>query len=332
MAPQHATTAALGDFRPFPFLGNAHIQTLLGNLLPGPEITHPSRVHYVMLSDGDRLVLHDTIPARWRRGDRIALLVHGLAGSHRSRHVRGLTRLLLPRGIRVVRVDLRGCGRGLPLARHNYHGGCSDDIRAAAAMIQSWSPSSPLVLIGVSLGGNIALKLAGETDQHPVPNLERVVGLAPPVDLERCAGLLGQPRCRIYELHFVGTLVEEARRRQHYYPDLPPVRFPRSMTMRLFDELYTAPRRGFADALDYYRKASSRPVLPRITVPTLILIARDDPFITVEPIETASLPDNIEVRIMHQGGHLGFVGNDGAGGIRWAERRVGDWVIGARRT
>jgi predicted alpha/beta-fold hydrolase len=314
------------DFRPFPLLGNPHVQTVLGNLLPGPDLSHPTRQRLVTLTDGDRLVLHDSVPRRWRQGGRIAMLVHGLGGSHRSRHVRTLARLLLPHGIRVVRVDLRGTGKGLPLARHAYHGGCSDDIRAAAAAIQAWSPASPLTLIGVSLGGNIVLKLAGETLQHPVPNLDCVAALAPPVDLIRCSTLIGQPRNRLYEMHFLGVLLEEARRRHRYFPDSPPPRFPRAMTMRLFDDLYTAPRRGFADAEDYYRKASAMALLPQISVPTLILTARDDPFIAAEPFESVDLPSHVEVRMARQGGHLGFLGPDGAGGIRWAERRVVDWV------
>jgi uncharacterized protein len=330
MIPQAARTNAGPDFRPLPLLGNAHIQTLLGNMLPVPDLSHPTRQHIVELIDGDRLVLHDSVPNGWRRGDRIVLLVHGLGGSHRSRHLCSLARLLLPRGLRVVRMDLRGCGRGLPLARRAYHGGCSDDLRAAAAAIQGWSPSSPLTLVGVSLGGNIALKLAGEANEHPVPTLERVAALAPPIDLPLCCERLAQPRCRLYERHFLRDLINQARRRQRYFPDLPPLRFPRPMTIRLFDELYTAPRSGFADALDYYRRASALPLLPRITVPTLILTARDDPFIAVAPFDNLRLPDHMQVRILHCGGHLGFVGPDGAGGIRWAERRVVEWVTAHR--
>jgi predicted alpha/beta-fold hydrolase len=314
------------DFRPFPLLGNPHVQTVLGNLLTGPDLSHPTRQRLVTLTDGDRLVLHDSVPANWRPGGRIALLVHGLGGSHRSRHLRTLARLLLPNGIRVVRIDLRGTGKGLPLARYAYHGGCSDDIRAAAAAIQAWSPTSPLTLIGISLGGNIVLKLAGETQQYPVPNLESVAALAPPVDLTRCSVLLTHPLNRLYELHFLGILMEEARRRHRYFPDTSPPRFHRTMTMRDFDDLYTAPRRGFANAEDYYRKASAVSLLPRISVPTLILTSRDDPFIAAEPFESSELPGHVQVHLERHGGHLGFLGPDGAGGIRWAERRVAEWV------
>ena len=90
-------------------------------------------------------------------------------------------RLLLTRGLRVVRMDLRGCGSGLAVARRPYHGGCSDDVRAAVEEIRRWSPSSPVTLTGFSLGGNIVLKLAGESAGHPVEGLERVAALAHPL-------------------------------------------------------------------------------------------------------------------------------------------------------
>jgi predicted alpha/beta-fold hydrolase len=122
-------------------------------------------------------------------------------------------------------------------------------------------------------------------------------------------------------------LVPQVRRRERYFREPRPVRFPKPLTLRMFDEVYTAPRSGFVGALDYYRRASSLPFIPRIGVPTLILTARDDPFIAVEPFETLAGLPNVEVRIMDRGGHLGFLGWDGAGGIRWAERRIVEWVM-----
>jgi predicted alpha/beta-fold hydrolase len=301
---------------------------MLGHFLRGPELTHPSRPHNLWLPDGDGLVLHDSVPRGWRPGDPLALVIHGLSGSHRSRHVQRMARLLLGRRLRVVRLDLRGAGLGISLARVCYHGGRSDDARAALAEMHRWSPASPLFVIGVSLGGNIALKLAGEAADQPVPGLAGVAALGPPIDLERCAALLARPRNRLYESFFVRDLLAEARQRQRYFPDLPPLRLPRRLTLRLFDDLYTAPRCGFANALDYYRRSSSLPLIGRIPVRTLILTARDDPFIAVEPFESLQALSPVTVNILPHGGHLGFLGWDGAGGIRWAERRIIDWLLG----
>jgi predicted alpha/beta-fold hydrolase len=313
-------------FRPLRFLSNPHVQTVLGNW-PGARAIAPAAVErHVHLADGDRLVLHDSMPGLWRPAGRVALLVHGLGGSHRSGQVQRLAGLLLARGWRAVRLDLRGAGRGASLARRTYNAGCSEDVRAAAAEVHRWTPASPLALIGLSLGGNIVLKLAGEAADRPVPGLERVAAVSPPVDLEACAARLALPRNRLYDRLFVRNLREQVGRQQRHFPDLPRVRFPRRLTMRQFDELYTAPRGGFADALDYYKRAAALPLLPRIAVPTFILTARDDPFITAEPLETLPALPHVTVHLTEQGGHLGFLGRDGAGGLRWAERRVIDWV------
>lgn len=318
------------EFRPLPLLGNRHVQTVLGTYLRGPVRSITSTERRVPLDDGDCLVVHDSVPPSWRAGDPIALLVHGLGGSHRSSYLRRLTVQLLPHGFRVLRMDLRGCGRGLPLARRPYHAGCSADVRAAAEAIQRETPQSPLILIGFSLGGNIVLKLAGEAAERPVPGLVRVAAVAPPIDLERCADLIAQPSNRFYDRFFVRELMALARRRQRLFPDLPAVQFPRPLTLRLFDDVYTAPRSGFRDAADYYNQASSLPLIAQIAVPTLILTARDDPFIAVEPFEALQAPGHVTVRIVRHGGHLGFLGWDGAGGIRWAERRVLEWVTQMR--
>jgi uncharacterized protein len=314
-------------FRPLPWLRNPHVQTILAAYLPGSTGPEPDRHHVVWMPDGDGMVLHENHPPTWRPGDPMALVIHGLTGTHNSGQVRRLTRYLMNRGVRAVRVDLRGTGMGFRFARRVYHGGRSDDIRAALLMMHGWCPKSPIHVIGVSLGGNLALKLAGEANDHPVPNLGRVVALAPPIDLGRCATMLTNPSNRIYEQNFMRTLVLEAQRRDRYFGEKQPIRFPRRMTMRLFDDLYTAPRCGFTDALDYYRQASAAPVVPNIRVPTLILTARDDPFIAVAPFEQLRVPRNIRLHILSHGGHVGFLGWDGQGGFRWAERRMVDWVL-----
>ncbi len=319
----------LDDFRPLPLLSNPHIQTLLGFFLTSGGFPYPTRQHIVPLSDGDSLVLHDSIPTGWELGKPITVVVHGLTGSHRSAQVERLGSELMRQGSRVVRLDQRGAGAGLALARVPYHAGRSDDLRAALAEINRWSPTSPLNLLGVSLGGNVSLKLAGEADEFPVPGLHRVAALGPPIDLGRCAALLSRPSNRLYEKSFLETLIAHAQTRQRVFPDLPPLKFPQRMTMRLFDELYTAPRCGFIDALDYYTRSSSYFALSRIRVKTLIITARDDPFIAVEPFETVKVSENVTIQIVAHGGHLGFVGWDGVGGIRWADRRLVGWLMEA---
>jgi predicted alpha/beta-fold hydrolase len=236
-----------------------------------------------------------------------------------------LAKRFLHHGCRVLRVDLRGAGAGAGLARQTYHGGCSDDLRAVALEVHRQRPGSEIVLVGMSLGGNIVLKLAGEAGANPVPGLRAVAAVGPPIDLERCAVLIA--RRPFYDTYFARNLVKQVRWHQRHFPDVAVPHFPRRPTMRQFDDLLTAPRWGFADALDYYRRASALPVLSQVRVPAFLLTARDDPFIAVESFEDLPCGYGLEVYIAEQGGHLGFLGRDGAGGFRWAERRVFEWIL-----
>lgn len=316
-------------FRPLPLLGNPHVQTLLGAFLPGRRCPAPQRRHAVDLGDGDALLLHENTPRRWAAGGPAALLVHGLTGCHRSPHILRLAARLLAHGVRTFRIDLRGAGEGELLARGSYHSGRSEDVRRALEHIHALAPASPLLLLGVSLGGNVCLKLAGEAADRPVPGLARVAAVAPPIDLERCSQLIGLRRNRAYEQKFVRDLVAAVRRRERHFGGAITT-FPDRLTLRGFDDLHTAPRNGFAGAADYYRRAASAPLIDRIPLPALILTARDDPFIAVGPFEELRPPPHVEVHIADRGGHVGFVGADGAGGARWAERWLAEWLVGGR--
>jgi predicted alpha/beta-fold hydrolase len=317
-------TGGLG-FRPLPGLRNPHLQTILSMWLKGGRLPPPTR-HVICLPDGDRLVLHDNALPGWRPGRPVAIVVHGLTGSHRSGGVILLARRLFAHGVRVFRLDLRGAGAGFRLARGTYHAGCSDDLRAAVNYVASLIPQSPVLLAGTSLGGNVALKLAGEAARRPAPNLTRVAALNPPIDLDACTAMLSQPRNRVYEWHFVTDLVRGAVRRARLFGETLPA-FPRRLTLREFDDRYTAPRNRFDGVADYYRRASSATLIPSIPVPTLILTARDDPFIAVTPFEQMATPAHVEVRIADRGGHTGFLGRDGQGGIGWAERQIAGWLV-----
>jgi uncharacterized protein len=313
------------SFRPLPLLGNPHVQTVLGNLWSGAPLTCGSTTVIVPLPDGDRVAAHDSLPPAWRPGGPIALLVHGLAGCHDSGYMRRVTQALVDRGVRVFRMDLRGSGAGTGLARRFYSAACSDDVRAVLEYLGARHAGSPQLLAGFSLGGGVVLKLAGEAGDRPPPGLRAVAAIAPPLDLVRCSELLA--RLPFYDRWYVRHLTAHVARHQRHFPDLARVRFPRRLTLRRFDELYTAPRWGFADALDYYRRASALPWVARIRLPSFLLTARDDPFVAVEPFEQIGPTAHVEVHISPHGGHLGFLGSDGQGGIRWAERHVVDWLL-----
>jgi predicted alpha/beta-fold hydrolase len=306
------------------------LQTVVGILWPGRAAPLQSVIRPVLLPDGDRLLVYDSVPRSWTPGDWVALQVHGLGGSHESGTLRRVTAALVALGFRAIRINLRGAGPSLPLCRKVYHGGCSTDVRVVAEHARQWAPGSPLVLIGFSLGGNVVLKLAGEAADRPLAGLAGVASVSAPIDMVRCCEMLAAPHNRFYDVHYVRGLVTQVRRHQRLFPDLPRVQFPRRLTMRQFDDLHTAPCWGFQDALDYYTKASALPWVPRISVPAYLVTARDDPFIAVAPFEKLPLNPLHQVQVVDRGGHLGFLGDDGAGGVRWAERRVVEWVTHLR--
>lgn len=312
-------------FRPLPLLGNPHVQTILANVLGGSAPRLPADILRVDLPDGDALAVHDSMPSAWHPGRPVVVLIHGLGGNHSGPYLRRLAAFLTRRGFRVGRVDLRGAGAGTAWAKRLYNANGWDDVAAVLLRYRREAPTSPLGVLGFSLGGNIALRLAAELAGGPLEPAA-TAAVNPPLDLLRCSAML--QRQPLYDRHYVRNLTRQVRDlHSRLCPDAPPIRFPRGMTLREFDDRYTAPRGGFDSAEDYYRRASTLPHLERIRTSTLILTARDDPFVAVESFESVRVGAHVEVEIVPQGGHLGFLGWDGAGGIRWMERRVAAWIL-----
>ncbi|MCZ6871989.1 MAG: alpha/beta fold hydrolase [bacterium] len=278
------------------------------------------------LQDGDIISLEISTPNAWHTTDATVLLVHGLCGCHRSPYMIRLSRKLWKRGIRVIRVNLRGCGSGQGLARNPYHSGSSDDVRAVLEHFLQVTPASQISLIGFSLGGNIVLKLAAELGADGLSYIRKVTAVCPPVDLAACAQLLGQPKNRLYEAHFVKLLCRAVNIRHQFFPDLSHIKLQRHMSLYEFDQCYTAPVCGFLGADDYYSRCSSAPLLPRIQVPCYLLFAQDDPFIDSSVLEQINLPPHVLVWRTKHGGHLGFLGRPGHwGGFQWMDHMLMHW-------
>lgn len=322
------SSGSLPRFRQHPLFPGGHAQTLAGVFLPGRKYPYSAAQHRVHLSDGDEIVLHDDCPDDWRPGMRTALLIHGLAGCHLSSYMQRVAAKLSAKGLRVFRMDLRGCGAGFGLARLPYHSGRSEDAAAALAAIARWCPGSPTTLIGFSLGGNIALKLQGELGEQPCGGLDSAVAICPPIDLQAAIEKISLPLNRFYDRHFINLLLQQARERQRVLPDAPPVNFerpPRSLWE--FDNGFTAPVSGFGDAANYYRQASSAQLIPNIRRPTLVIASRDDPLVPWRPFLAVKGPDCVQVEITERGGHLGYVARAGADpDRRWLDWRIVEWT------
>lgn len=227
-------------------------------------------------------------------------------------------------------MDLRGCGAGVGLARMPYHSGRSEDALAALARIAELCPDSPTAIIGFSLGGNITLKLLGESAPSLPAHVIRAVAVCPPVDLLKCVKSLARGVNRLYDRHFVGLLRQQLGAQQRLIPDAPQLdarHTPRGVFD--FDEMFTAPVCGFGTALNYYRLCSSAQFVPEIRVPTLILAAADDPLVPRQMFADLQLSDEVTLNLAPAGGHLGFIGRrNGDPDRRWMDWRVVEWATG----
>ncbi len=311
----------IAPFRPFPGLANPHVQTILAARLVLPLEPRSER-RIVDLADGDRLSVHLTRPPAWRAGAPVAILAHGLCGSHRSPYLQRIASVLAARGVLAIRVNLRGCGSGRGLARRPYHSGRSEDLFAVARWAGVEAPGSPLTLAGFSLSGNVALKLAAELGSEANALFARVVAVSPPVDLAACAERLARRENRVYHSYFVRALVRDIRDRERLFPDIGRTELPRRVTLVGIDDTYTAPRSGFMDARDYYARCSAGPLLGKITVPTRVLYAADDPLVAAAPLDAIPRGGPFEVTRTERGGHMGFLG---WGTLRWLDA----WAVAA---
>lgn len=319
------------DFQPCMLMRCGHRQTVLGTTLPSGRFPYCARPHTLQLSDGDVVVVHDDVPAAWKETDAVALLVHGLGGDHRSGYMVRVAAKLNRRGVRVFRMDQRGCGAAQWLSAQPAHAGRSDDIAEVLDWVEACCPRAPMTLVGFSLGGNAVLKLAGERDVPGDGNLRSVLAVAPPIDLAYCAENLARPQRRFYDRRFVRKLCRQVRlrsRRVVAARDLDPGVRPRSVLE--FDDCYTAPVSGFQDAGDYYARCSARSLLKSIEVNTRILVAEDDPVVPVEIFSEVPVSEYVDLFKTRYGGHLGYLGVRGVDSDRrWMDWRIVDWVTSA---
>ncbi len=284
-----------------------------------------SQPRYFDVAPGSRVLAHCHWQSRpWEHPTLIAL--HGLESSSEAHYVRGLAEKAFAAGFNAVRLNQRNCGGTEYLSDSLYHSGLTEDPIAVIRELLDVDRLPAFAVAGYSLGGNLALKLAGDYGANAPPELRAVCAVSPTMDLAVCVDALDEKQNTIYQWHFVRNLKRRMRRKEMAFPgkwSLDALRRIRSI--REFDDAYTAPHHGFRDAADYYHRASAMRVIDTISIPTLIITAADDPFVPSGPFKEAAVVNNrnITVRLTPCGGHCGFVeestGNyDGY----WAEREI----------
>lgn len=309
------------DFEPAFWLRNAHAQTIFASKLRSspPLAVERERLE---LDDGDFLDL-SWLPDRGLEDDApVVIVLHGLNGSLESKYARGLLREADAHNARGVLLHFRGAVEPNRLPR-SYHSGETGDFATVVAHVRARYPRAPVAAVGYSLGGNVLLKYLGETGEDS--GLVCATAVSVPYDLKRCAEAIQHGLARIYQAHLINGLREniETKFRLIDAPQpLPDLRNLRDFPS--FDNAVTAPLNGFADAEDYYARASSGPFLKHVHTPTLVLHAEDDPFMAPDIVPRESqLSSSIRFELSEHGGHVGFVAAGRYGEpVYWLEQRI----------
>src|SRR6516225_7529726 len=324
-----AETTGAHDFfgEPFqprrPFLGG-HAQTIAGNFLPRRNELPAPEERLIRVEPEVQVLCHCHWQAE-RAGATTLIMVHGLEGSSDSQYVIGTGSKAWRAGMNVVRMNMRNCGGTEQLGPTLYNSGMSVDVGAVAETLIREEDLQKVALAGFSMGGNLVLKLLGEWGAQAPPQIEAGIGVSPAMDLSASADALHDRANRVYEWRFLRGLRRRIRRKAALYPDRYDMRYLRGVrSLRDFDDQVTARYCGFLDAQDYYTRVASAQVLDRISVPTLVLHAEDDPFIRVLPDTHEKLTRNPNITYFQtvNGGHCAFLAQaDGYDG-RWAERQA----------
>lgn len=306
------------------WLPGAHAQTVWPALLcPRPAVTY--RRERWDTPDGDFIDL-DWIGPELSNAPALVVLFHGLEGSSGSHYARALMAQTAAQGLAGVVVHFRGCGGELNRLPRAYHSGDSAEIDWILRRLRTALPSAaPLLVAGVSLGGNVLLKWLGEQG-HDAIFVAAAVAFCPPQSLQAGAVALKQGFSRLYARNFLVSLKRKSLQLAHRFPGLLDVSRVRSARDFFdFDEHVTARLHGFRSAIDYWQRCSCRQFLGGIEVPTLIVNALNDPFL---PAQFLAQPREVSARVSLEypatGGHVGFARGALPGRLDWLPHRAFD--------
>ncbi len=307
------------------WLPGGHMQTIYPLLIkPGP---HPYRRERWETPDKDFIDLDWSEPAcpePEKSKAPLVALFHGLEGSSNSHYALALMQALTAIGWHGVVIHFRGCSGETNRLPRAYHSGDSEELQWIVQRLKQQHPERPLYVVGVSLGGNVLLKWLGEQESAASNLICAAAAVSAPVDLAACGHNLGRGFNRFYTQHFLQTLKPNSAAKLARFPDLfDEQRMRQASTLYEFDDVVTAPVHGFAGADDYWQRASSKPWLPAIRVPTLLLNAQNDPFL---PAQALPRSDQVSAAVTldfpREGGHVGFVTGSLPGRLDWLPQRL----------
>jgi len=310
------------QFRPAWWLPGTHAQTLWPSLMRRP-------VDIELTTERLTLPDEDFIDLAWTKGysDKIVIVLHGLEGSIDSSYARGILAAIGKHGWHGVLMQFRGCSGEHNLKDRSYHSGETGDLRYLIETLRKRYPHSILCAVGFSLGGNALLKYLGEYKDNTL--LKAASAISVPYLLSYSAAKLEKGFSRLYQRHLINRLVNKTLSKfQDRQAPVDIANINKWNTFKSFDHHITAPIHGFKSVDDYYEQSSSRQYLKHITIPTLLIHSRDDPFMSEESIPNQDdLSDSLTLELSNHGGHVGFIsGNTPWNAIYWLEERIPEFL------
>jgi len=310
-------------FRPrFPWL-TADLQTIANRIVPPPAdlgAASSERIRLPMADGSGDTLLATLDRPRLDRGGPLVILIHGLTGSENSAYVRTTTRHMLSLGRRVLRLNLRAAGPSRTTCGDIYYAGRSQDFRAVLAMLDPALTANGVFAVGYSLGGNMLLKFVGE--EGASAPLVGAAAVCTPIDLSVTCQYMLRPRNRFYHRYILGQMKAEATADGARLTAAERTAILGSASVWEYDEVFIAPRHGFAGAEDYYEKNKALRFMPAIRKPTLVIAAADDPWVPISiyrGFDWAAHPD-LTPQLAGGGGHVGF---HAAGlSVPWHDRAI----------
>ncbi|WP_020598793.1 YheT family hydrolase [Spirosoma panaciterrae] len=335
---------ASSSYEPPARLWNGHLQTIIPSLFR--KVSVPYVRERIETPDDDFLDLD------WGKGQRaegtglsmnanphnpssapgprpLVILSHGLEGSSTSPYLAGMVKHLTHHGFDCLAWHYRSCSGEMNRQQRFYHVGETGDLDFVVTYALSKGYST-VYLMGFSAGGNVTLKYLGEKGTAIDPAIKKAVVFSVPLDLMGSARRLEQWDSRVYNYRFNRTLKRKVLQKADVMPGVFPTEAIRKVrSVREFDNTFTAPMNGFRDALDYYTQSSSLQYIPAIAIPTLIVNAKNDPFLSPEcfPESLARELPNVWMEFPEQGGHCGFPDKQSSlQGTYWSEKRALDFL------
>ena len=321
-------------FKPAWWLSNSHLQTMYQALLR--KTPNPPDYYRERLTTPD----HDFIDIDYcgTGNQPLIILVHGLTGSSQSAYIKGLQSTLLKQGFRSAALNFRGCSGSSNNSARCYHSGETEDIHFLYQTLRAREPETPIGAAGFSLGGNVLLKWLGE--QGDRLELFAAVAVSVPLLLGICATKLDNGFSRFYRVNLLKELKTYMDIKLQHLDSIGQSQEAMKIkelgdlstisSFWQYDDRVVAKLHNFADVQDYYRRSSSRQYLKSISVPTLLIQAADDPFMTTEVLpEINEMSSQVQLELTQHGGHVGFI--SGLIPFRpqyWLEQRIPEFLMG----